>query len=343
MVSILDIAKHAGVSKSTVSRVLNNNENVSEKTKRVVLDVIDDLGYRPNASARALSSKKTNSIGIILERLYDPLFSELIQGIGFWDDHRYNLIYCDAKGEPEVKSRYIDYLTNGPVDGVVIFGSYISDESIIKKLSDRKFPFVLIENEFKDFETNSILMDHEGGAYKATDHLISLNHKKIAHITGNMNTKIALGRLNGFILAMQKFNLMIVPEYLAYNYSNNNKFEEGYSSMQRLLSLNERPTAIFVSDQDRAYGAIQAIADVGLKVPEDISIVSFDDQKIYNKRYNGPELTTISIPFYEMGKESVRVLIDFIEKESSNPVRKLFETKLVIKNSCARNREEAMK
>ena len=333
MINIIEVAKHAGVSKSTVSRVLNEKDNVSEKTKRHVLEVIKTLGYSPNTSARALSIKKTNSIGIVLERLHDPLFSDLIQGMGQTENNQYNLIYCDAKGLIEVKSRYIEYLTNGPVDGVVIFGSYLTDESIIKRLANRNFPFVLIENEFNDFESNSILMDNEGGALDATSHLLDLGHTKIAHITGNLNTKSALSRMNGFILGMQKRMISIDHDYLALNYSNM-KFEEGYNSMKRFLNLNQRPTAVFVSDQIRAYGAIQMIYDSGLRVPEDVAIVCFDDQKYYDKRFNGPELTAVSIPFFEMGKQSIEVIIDVIENKSNSPLKKVFKTQLIIGDSC---------
>ncbi|GGE31382.1 LacI family transcriptional regulator [Pullulanibacillus camelliae] len=333
MVSIYDVAKHAGVSKSTVSRVLTGNSNVNKDTKQKVLDAIDELGYSPNASARALPMKKTNSIGIVLERLYDPFFSELIQGIGQQgEDSQYNLIYCDAKGLFDVKTRYIEYLTQGRVDGLVIFGSYITDESIIRKLSQRKFPFVLIENEF-NFPTNSILLDNAGGALNATNHLIMLGHKKIAHITGNMNTKAALDRLNGYIQALQKQMIGVEGKYIAYNYGNN-KFEEGYTSMQNLLALDELPTAVVGFDLIRSYGAVQAIYDAGLKIPDDIAFVSFDDQIFYDKRFNGPELTAIKLPLYEMGKESIKVLIDTIEKKTDRPVRKIFETDLIIRESC---------
>lgn len=334
MVSIHDVARYAGVSKSTVSRVLNDKSNVNEETKQKVLQAIEALGYSPNASARALSLKKTNSIGIVLERLYDPFFSDLIQGIGEQGEaEQYNLIYCDAKGLLEVKNRYIEYLTHGRVDGVIIFGSYLTDESLIRKLSNRKFPFVLIENEFNDIVTNSILLDNVGGALEATTHLLNLGHTKIAHITGNMNTKAALDRLNGYILALQKRGITTDGEYIAYNYSNK-KFEEGYASMQKLLSVKEVPTAVVVFDQIRSYGAVQAIYDAGLKIPEDIAIVSFDDQNIYDKRYNGPELTAVQLPLYEMGKESVKVLIQAIENESFEPVRKIFETRLLVRESC---------
>ncbi|WP_163538160.1 LacI family DNA-binding transcriptional regulator [Gracilibacillus sp. YIM 98692] len=334
MVSITDVAKYAGVSKSTVSRVLNGKVHVNKETERKVLDAIDLLGYSPNAAARTLSTKKTNSIGVVLERLHDPIFAELIQGIGEQGGKdNYYVIYSDAQGMLDEKNKYIEFLTHGRVDGVLIFGSYLTDKALIKKLSDRNFPFVLIENEFDDVPTNSILIDNVGGAQKGVNHLLELGHKKIGHITGNMNTKAALDRLNGFILAMQGKQLIIEGEHIAYNYSKK-RFEDGYRSMTQLLNASERPTAVFISDQIRSYGAIQAIYDKGLTVPNDIAVVGFDDQKFYDKQYNGPALTTISQPFFDIGKESVRVLIDEIEERNENLVKKTFDTELIIRQSC---------
>jgi LacI family transcriptional regulator len=335
MTNISKVAELAGVSKSTVSRVLNGKANVNEKTKQKVLQAIEQLNYVPNASARALSLRKTNSIGIVLERLHDPFFSELIRGIGEKGEaEKFDLIYCDGKGDLEIKNRYIEYLTHGLVDGIIIFGSYLKDEELIRQLVNRHYPFVLIENELNDVQTNSILLDNVGAAMGATEHLLNLGHERIAHITGNMNTKAALDRLNGYILTMQRKGILIAGDYVAYNYGNSKFFEEGYESMKKLLALPEIPTAVVISDQVRAFGAVRAIQEAGLSVPDDIAVVSFDDRIYYDRYYTGPELTAMQLPLYEMGKEAVKVLVQAIQDPSIPPARKVFETHLLVRESC---------
>lgn len=331
--NIVDVARYAGVSKSTVSRVLNEKDNVNEETRLRVQKAMEHLGYMPNIAARTLSLKKTDCIGIVVERLYDPFFCDLIKGAEDGANQcGFNLIFCDAHGE-EKKKGYINYLAQGKVDGIIIYGSYLTDEKVVKQLVSSGFPFLLIENSFEDMDVNSILINNTQGAYNAVQYLIGLGHRNIAHITGNMNRKVSLDRLNGYVTAMQQHGISIPNQYIAYNFSAD-KYKAGVQRMEEYLALRQIPTAVFCADYETAYGAMHAAEQAGLKVPRDLSVIGFDEPRYFEKRFTGPELSTVKQPLHNIGKESVVLLADIIEGKAVTPVKKFFDTELLIKESC---------
>ena len=331
--NIIDVANYAGVSKSTVSRVLNGKDNVSKETRLHVQKAMEDLGYMPNIAARTLSLRRTDCIGIVVERLYDSFFYDLIKGA---EDGAHacglNLIFCDAHGEDKKKG-YINYLAQGKVDGIIIYGSYLTDEKLVKQLVCSGFPFMLIENSFEDMDVNSILINNKQGAYDAVEYLIGIGHRSIAHITGNMNRKVALERLNGYVTAMQQYGIPIPNQYIAYNFSED-KYQAGIQHMQEYLALQQVPSAVFCADYETAYGVMYAAEQAGLKIPVDLSVIGFDEPKYFEKRFIGPELSTVKQPLHDIGKESVMLLADIIEGKKNAPVKKNFETELLIKARC---------
>ncbi len=334
MVTIREVAEAANVSRSTVSRVLNGASNVSPEAERTVLATIKSLGYSPNNAARSLAKRKTNAIGVVVNNLHDPFFHDLIKGFETGAaETSYSVVFCSAFGGDIIsKERYVQYLANGVTDGVILYGSYLSDEKIIRNLDEIGFNYVLIENDAGGNNTNSLLIDNIGGAEKAVNYLASLGHKAIAHISGNPNKKVSIDRLNGYLNAMHKNMLKIQDEYLQYTTTD---YSSGYEKMEKLIFLGDRrPTAVFCSDDAIASYAVKAAQDNHLHVPEDISIMGFDNQKILPDFYRGPAITTVEQPLYSIGVDSIRLLTDILEnKLKDKKIRKTYATDIVIKES----------
>jgi Transcriptional regulators len=328
MKTIKDVAALAGVSLTTVSRVINNSEKVSPKTKIKVDSAIKELGYFPNNAARSLVKKQTDSIAIVLRNLYDPFFTDLIRGIedAALELER-NVIFCSPGKKENVRDRYIEYLTNGISDAIIIYGSLFSDKAMINHLQAVNFPFLLIENNFQTIPANQFLIDNVTGAKLAIDYLIKNGHKRIAHIMGNPNKKVILERFNGYTEAMQSNNLWIHDFYIM---SVSGESTRPQSQIKELMSKpkDERPTAIFCSNDKIAIYTINVLKDLGFLVPEDVSIVGFDDLQNYNVSYQGPQITSIKQPLYEIGHDSITCIDKILKRELAPPVFKLYNTSL---------------
>ncbi len=332
--TIKDVARYAGVSDTTVSKVLNNKGSISDDTKKRIMEAVEKLDYIPNSAARALVRKKTDIIGVVLEKLVDPFYYDLLQGIeeGIADE-KYKLMYCNSGGSGLKRQEYLNYLRQGFVDGVIIYGSYFSDEAIIRELAMAKFPILVIENEYKDLDIDNLLVDNIDGAMQAVNYLINSGYTKIAHIVGNPNIKISIDRMIGYSNAMRAASLTIEEGYVVYSKMT---YKSGYECMMELLSLEapNRPTAVFCVDDAVACGAIDAVFDKGLKIPEDIAIVGFDDQKILppDRRYNIP-LTTVRQPLFDIGKDSIKTLIKTIAEPNKEKIRKVYQTELIVRDT----------
>ena len=330
MATIYDVAREAGVSLATVSRVINNKGSVSAQVKERVETVIKELGYIPNNAARVLVKKTTNSIGIIVNNLHDPFFCELIRGFEHGANMTsYNIIFCSVLGgDVETKERYIKYLTNGVVDAIVLYGSYFSDESIINYIRDANINYVLIENDVENLDCNKLLIDNYNGSKNAVEYVISKGHKKIAYICGNPNKKVSIERLNGYIDTMQRNSLNIEDGYIQYSSSGE---RQGYENMRYLMSLGDkRPTAVCCGNDAIAFNAITAAMELGFRVPEDVSVIGFDNQKVLPNKYKGPKVTTMAQPLYQIGLDSIQLLVEQLENKNCNDkVKKVYKTELV--------------
>lgn len=339
-VSIIDIAREANVSSATVSRVVNNINKVKPEVRQKVLNAIDALGYSPNHAARALVKQKTNCIGIIVNNLHDPFFHDLIKGFEMSAQQTsYAVMFCSVLGgDVESKEKYVKYLTNGIVDAVILYGSYLSDESVIQYLKEiRNVDYVMIEDDVPELACNKLLIDNLGGARQAVKYLIGKGHRDIAHICGNPNKKVTKERLDGYVDAMQKAGLEVKNQYVQCTSTD---YRSGYDCMSALLNLEQPPTAVFCSDDAIASFAIRAILDRGLRIPEDISIMGFDNQTILPDHYRGPEITSVSQPLYNIGMDSVRILSERLNSsEEMEPVRIMYQTEIVEKETVGEYRE----
>ena len=329
MKTIKDVAKQAGVSLTTVSRVVNGSEKVSPKTKERVELAIKELGYFPNNAARSLVKKQTNSIAVMLRNIHDPFFTNLIRGIEDASSAlERNVIFCSPGTDEKVRDRYIEYLTNGISDAIILYGSLFSDKPMIDHLQEVNFPLLLIENNFQTIPVNQFLIDNIAGARCAVEYLIRRGHKRIAHFIGNPNKKVVLERFNGYTEAMQT-NGLFIHDYYIQNTSRDTA--SVLPQLEALMSYDpaERPSAIFCSNDKIAIQVIDGLTELGYSVPGDVSIIGFDNLKNYDINYRGPRITSIQQPLYQIGYDSIVSIDRILSGDISTPISECYSTTLV--------------
>lgn len=329
MVTVKEVAQHAGVSLATVSRVINAAPNVSPAIREKVQTSIKTLGYFPNNAARSLVRRQSGSIAILLRNLHSTYFTELIRGIedGAQSAGR-NVFFCSLGNEQQTRDQYIQFLTNGVSDAIILYGSLYTDQPLIEHLHAVNFPFLLIENNFQSLPVNQFLVNNSEGARCAVEYLIQKKHRRIAHFMGDPNKKVNLERFNGYTQAMQASGLVIRDDFLRNIF---NDYELAYRTAQALMRQPEdlRPTAIFCSNDRIAAHAIMGIMDMGRRVPEDISIMGFDNQRVLDIEYNGPRITGLRQPLYEMGLDSIRMITDILDGKLEQPITRTYDTQLI--------------
>lgn len=352
MSTIKDVALLAGLSKTLVSRYINNQKGVSPDSQQKILAAIKELNYRPNGIARSLVLQKTHTIGIVVDDLCATFIFKLIEGLEqgaeeFDKDEKYNVIFCDSNADIKRKERYISFLTQGRVDGIVIYGSLVHDDSIIYQLAQANYPFILIENDIEGVDVNKVVIDNIGGSFAATEHLIKLGHRRIAHIGGNMNLKITLDRMNGYVRALQKYNvpvdqnLIIFPDF-SYVEDDSRKdetrsqfifFSRGYVEMKKLIERGQVPEAIFFATDLSAFGAIKALNEAGLRVPEDVSIIGYDDEVSAAGTFGMKPISTIRQPLKQAGYVGIQRLLSSLSHPNMCKERILLKTELIVRDS----------
>ncbi len=326
-----DIADKCGVSRSTVSRVINGDSNVSDRTRQTVLEVIQKYNFQPNMAARGLAKGHTGILGLVIPKgvqaiFEEPFFALLIRGVTTrCNAMDYSVMMWLA--EPDYERRMISkILYNGLVDGVIV-ASMLLDDSIIDNLRQNKLPFILIGRHPVYNELSFMDVDNRGGAYQAVQHILRSGRRRVATITGLQNMIAGIHRYQGYVDALQDHDLPILPELVVES-----DFTDagGYTSMQALLP--HQPDAVFVASDTMALAAIQAIQEHGLRVPEDIAVVGFDDIPEANRMK--PTLTTVRQPISRIGAAAAETLIDVIQTGSTIPRQMVFPAELVIRHSC---------
>lgn len=334
-----DIAKLAGVSRSTVSRVVNDYSNVSNKTKKRVTKIIEKYGYVPHASARNLAGKSNKMIGVfitdvnheskklrVIESEYFSPFTTA--AIDYADELEYNVLtlVIDKNREFE-KTRKLLY--NKTVSGGIFIGAENNVQEIFKLIRSGCKLVIIDQEKYKDKTLDKhIIVNSKNleGAYKATKHLIEYGHREIAHICGDMNKFSGFKRLEGYKKAMNEAGLSIKKEYIV---EGDFTEDSGYEGAKKLLK--NKITGIFASSDTMAIGSMKFIKEMGLKIPDNISIVGYDDIKIAS--YISPSLTTIRVSILEMASIAVKSLINFIEKGIKTSKYNTVSTELVVRES----------
>lgn len=332
MATISEIAEKAHVSRTIVSRVINGRPGVGDETRSRVLAIMKESNYTPNALARSLAMQKTQTIGVVMDNLCDSFFFNMITGLqDAGETLNYNVIFCSGRNNTEENMRYVDFLTQGRTDGVIAYGSYHQDQEFFNRLESRSCNFVLIEGDIPNKKINNVILNNFGGAYQAAEHLIRQGRKNICHFTGDMNYKVSLDRFNGFVKAMQDNSVPIGTSNIVYA----DFFEEsGYVQMTRLIEEGRVPDAIFFGADKTAYGAMRAMFEHGIRTPEDVLIIGFDDDKPETTSMLFPGLSTVRQPLYNMGVASVELLVKTIENPGMEREVKVFEPQLVLRDTC---------
>lgn len=327
-VTIYDIAKKANVSISTVSRVFNGNELVSKKTRKKVQKVIEEMNYIPNAIARSLVCQTSKTIGLIVSDISNPFFTDVIDGIdSILSSEGFTAFMCDTRYSPEKENKYICQMLEKRVDGIIIFSAYASDTNLITKTKNI-IPLVSVQSTFS--EADCINTTDDKGAFEAVDYLIKLGHSKIAFLVYEYNNSTISDRMKGYLKAHKENRLTVNNEYIITSKFTSNG---GYYMTKELLEKCPEVTAIFAYNDVIALGAYMAINEKGMKIPDDISIVGYDDIEVASLTM--PKLTTVSQPFYDIGKNAAELLLKRIkENRKSTPQTILLPTKLVIRDSA---------
>jgi len=327
MVTIKDIAKLANVSHTTVSRALNNSPLIKEPTRRKILDIASQLNYSPNYSAKSLVTQKSYTIGLFFTSISDgtsaSFFSDTIKGVNSVISQDYNLF---VRGIDDLQD--FSSINNHRFDGIILMSQSDFDNSFIYHVIQKKIPIVVLNRDIEDSRIINILSNDKSGSHKAVEYLILNGHRDVAIIEGKKGFKSADERKNGYLSAMINHQIPIINHYII---KGNYDMESGYLGMEKLLLLKNRPTAVFCSNDDMAIGAMNAVFERGLNVPQDISIVGFDDSGF--AQYTNPGLTTVKRPIEKISIQGAEQILKLIQ-DKGNSGGKIFEkTELIVRSS----------
>ncbi|WP_291632373.1 LacI family DNA-binding transcriptional regulator [Clostridium sp.] len=332
-VTINDIAKEAQVSHATVSRVLNNSGYVKDETREKISRVIKELNYTPSAIARSLSTSKTNTIGVIIPDINNLFFGEIIKGITeIADEHNLNIILCDTDEDKDKELKAINVLKQQRIQGLIITPTFYKDSGNGENLNALKglgIPIILIDGHIEYLDFSGVFINHVKGAYDGTVALIKEGHRKIAIITGDMKSRPAKERLLGYQEALEANNIPIDNEYILYG---DYTYQTAYKITKRILNMDNRPTAIFVSSNTTILGCIKAFYEEKLSIPKDMAIIGFDKVDVLN--IIGMNISFINGPSIELGRIGMKMLLENLNGLDPTEIKRVtILPELVLKGS----------
>lgn len=323
-----DVAEHAGVSVQTVSYVVNGTGNISDETRHRVLRSIEELNYRRNPIARSMRTQQTRMIALIILDISNPVLSLIastIESVAYAQDYHV-LLYNTAHNSAR-EHAYLQEIGNRRADGVIIVNT-INRENMTLLTADG-VPTVLIDSPILPSPVPVVSVDNSAGAYRATQHLIELGHRRIAHIAGSRDLGIARERQQAYDKAVTDSGLTY--RRVVYAHSIQWGYESGYAAMRELLADEERPSAIFAASDALAIGAYRALAEAGLSVPDDMSVVGFDN--IEASAFTSPPLTTVHQPFSELGRQAFSLLLSMLDGNQRKPANVQLPAALILRES----------
>lgn len=332
-VTINNIAKEAGVSLATVSRVINNSGYVKDETREKVMKVINKYNYTPSAIARSLSRNITNTIGVIVPDITNPFFGEIIKGISdVAECNNLNLILCDSNESVSKEIKSIKTLKEQRIRGIIICPTSVENDlnsEYLKAITTLGIPVILVDGSLKYHNFDGVFVDNIKGAFDATQTFIKEGHKKIAIITGRMTSKPAQDRLLGYEKALIMNNIGIDSNLIFYG---NYEEDSGYKCTKEILSLEDRPTAIFISNNLMTLGCLKALREKNLEISKDISLICFDSIPVLDTL--GINISHINGPSRELGILGMNLLIDSLNTKSKKELSSIIITpELILKGS----------
>jgi len=330
MPTIRDVATHAGVSRATVSRVIQGSKNVNPVTRAKVQKVIDELGYVPSAVARGLRSKRTRSLALVVSDVTNVFFTTVARGVeDVAQEQDYSVLLCNTDEDQAKQDRYIDFLISQQVDGVII-APYAWDARHLDKLRRRRIPTVIIDRRIDGWDVDSVTSDSVSGDRALVKHLIDLGHTSIALISGPTSTSTAEDRVAGYCLAFAQAGLEVDTRLIRQGEYRTTSGEE---LAGELLDEGLRPTAIFAANNVIAVGVVDALEKRNLRIPQDIALVCYDD--LPNASHLFPFLTVVTQPAYDMGANAAQLLLSRLDSEVElQPRHVVLPSRLIVRYSC---------
>lgn len=329
-ITIVEVARQAGVALGTVSRVLNNDAHVAPETRERVNAVIQELGYVANRQARGLRNMKTHVVGVLVPDLASSYIGQILHGIDAeLALNRLELMLFTTHRAPVKEAAYVASMVQGMVDGLLLVLPR-NFEDYMGTLARHNFPFTLIDHQGTGSPCPAVGTTNRQGAYSATEYLLGLGHRRIGFITGSMELGCSQERLEVYRSALRAFGLPDAPELV---YEGDFRQTDGYAGASALLDLPEPPSAIFASNDLMAMGAMDAARSRGLRIPEQVSIIGFDD--IPQAAMLRPSLSTVQQPLEEMGRAATRMLLGLMKNPQEQAVRLELPTRLIVRDSTA--------
>lgn len=326
--TIYDVAEKAEVSIATVSKVINQTGRIGEKTRKRVIEVMKDLNYSPSVVASALTGKNTYTVGLLVPDIANPFFAEMARSVeDRGHELGFNVVMCSTDHDEEKEAQYISLLRRKSVDGLIL-ASVIQNDEILKALIKQNLPVALISRDMPSLAVDTVIVDDFIGGYAATEHLIELGHEKIAVLAEKMTVTSSRERVRGYQKALEEAGLPVEDDWMRIS---DFTVEAGKQSTRELLDSPDRPSAIFACNDMLAIGAIQATREKGLSVPDDLSVVGFDDTVLATMI--DPPLTTVAQPIQDMGSKVMDLLVEEIKKEKRTKQRVVLLPELVIRES----------
>lgn len=326
--TIKDVARLAGVSISTVSRVINNSKPVSTEVKDKVLKVIEELQYKPNEIARTLVTKKSHSVGVIVTDIGYSYVAEMVRGIEeIGKMYGYDILLCSTYGDVEAEVNYLKLLNQKQVEGIIVISKTL-DDSVKKLINEYGTPFIYLSRYTHQDEYPSVSINNFDAAYEMTSYLLGLGHKRIAFVNSMADVNSTdLEKLEGYKKALTENECNNLKIY----YTNGLDIQNGYEIGKNIANDTFNATAIFCSNDDLAIGLMNYFYDNGIKVPENISVVGFGDLRMAS--YLRPSLTTVNVPFYDIGAVAIRRITKVLNNEILDETRINLPFKIQIRNS----------
>ena len=327
-VTIEDVAKHAGVSDATVSRVLSNKPHVREEVRSRVLSSVAELGYQPSRVARSLRAQRSQTIGLIISDIQNPFFTALVRAVeDVANANEHAIFLCNTDENIEKEKVYIDLMQAEHVAGVLITPTREAGGST-RKLLDANIPVVVVDRYVSDVEVDTVVVDNVRGAYSVVQHLIDMGHRRIGAVLGFPRITTGRERLEGYLQALSKNGIHADPDLIQDNTPNQHW---GYKLTEKLLSLPEPPSAIFTGNVLLTIGALRAIHDKGLIIPRDVALAAYDETDWASLVV--PALTTVEQPTYELGKVAAELLLKRMQDNTRLRQKIVLQTKLHIRQS----------
>ncbi len=326
-VTIDDIAQMAGVSISTVSRVLGGTAKVSEAKRTAVMEAVTSLNYRPNVFARGLASGQSMAIGVLTQNFGSPFYDAVLQGVvrGLYGSG-YFPIFADGQWQPEIEQEAIVAMMQRQIDGLIVLGGHITAD-VLNRLAGQ-IPLIVAGRRLPDLEDQCLYIDNVRAAYMATQYLIQLGHRRIAHISGRLDHPDAADRKQGYSMALQEAGLEPNPDLVV---EGNFRRQSGVLAVEMLLSRGLPFTAIFAANDQMAYGTRLGLYRRGIRVPEDLSLIGFDDEPA--AAFMIPPLTTIRQPGVELGLAAAAIILSRLKGEPASIPE--LKAELVIRESAS--------